>query len=65
MSTTPPTTEPAQTVKPDRRALRILARSIARDLDAQGYQARVLLVLASELIDEAAQRIRAQRPPAP
>ena len=64
MSTTPSATEP-QTLKPDRRALRILARSIARDLDAQGYQARVLLVLASELIDEAAQRIRAQRPPAP
>jgi len=44
--------------KPDRRALRILARSLARDFDSQGFEPRVLVMLASELIEEASQRIR-------
>jgi len=44
--------------KPDRRALRILARSLARDLEAQGFEPRVLIMLATELVEEASQRIR-------
>jgi hypothetical protein len=52
--------EPVHTSKPDRRALRILARSLARDFEAQGFEARVLVMLASELIEEASQRIRSE-----
>ena len=48
-------------MKPDRRMLQILARSLARDLEAQGFEPRVLIMLASELIDEASQRIRLTR----
>jgi hypothetical protein len=44
--------------RPDRRAIRILARSIARDFEAHGHEARVLVMLASELIEEASQRLR-------
>jgi hypothetical protein len=50
-------------IRPDRRALRVLARSLARDFEAQGHEARVLIMLASELIEEASQRIRAKREP--
>jgi hypothetical protein len=46
---------------PDRRAVRILARSIAREFEAQGHEARILIMLAAELIEEASQRLR--RPP--
>ena len=49
--------------RPDRRAIRILARSLARDFEAQGHEARVLIMLASELIEEASQRIRAKGEP--
>ena len=45
----------------DRRSLRILARSIARDLSADGLDAHHLLALASELLSEATSRIRAAR----
>lgn len=45
----------------DRRALRILARSIARDLTADGLDAHALLALASELLSEATARLRAER----
>lgn len=41
--------------------LQTLARSLARDLEAQGFEPRVLIMLASELIDEASQRIRLTR----
>jgi hypothetical protein len=54
MSTTPPH-------RPDRRALRILARSLARDLAAAGSGTDSLISLASALIDEAAERMRAAR----
>jgi hypothetical protein len=46
--------------KPDRRALRILARSLARDFESQGCEPRVLIMLASELIEEASARLRGQ-----
>ena len=45
----------------DRRSLRILARSIARDLTADGLDAHQLLTLASELLSEATARLRAER----
>lgn len=46
----------------DRRAIRILARSLARDLAGTDS----LISLASALIEEAAERLRATRePPAP
>lgn len=50
---------PAQRV--DRRSLRILARSIARELTADGLDAHGLLALASELLSEATARLRAER----
>ena len=45
----------------DRRSLRILARSIARDLSADGLDAHQLLALASELLSEATARLRSER----
>jgi hypothetical protein len=45
----------------DRRSLRILARSIARELTADGLDAHGLLALASELLSEATVRLRAER----
>ncbi|HSK05646.1 MAG TPA: hypothetical protein VK932_30570 [Kofleriaceae bacterium] len=45
----------------DRRSLRILARSLARDLAADGLDAHALLALASELLSEATARLRAER----
>lgn len=45
----------------DRRSLRILARSLARDLTADGLDAHALLALASELLSEATARLRAER----
>ena len=45
----------------DRRALRILARSLARELTAEGLTAHGLLALASELLSEATARLRAER----
>jgi hypothetical protein len=45
----------------DRRSLRILARSIARELAADGLDAHALLALASELLSEATARLRAER----
>jgi len=56
---TEPTRPVAQRV--DRRSLRILARSIARDLSADGLDAHALLALASELLSEATARLRADR----
>lgn len=56
-------TEPNRPVtqRVDRRSLRILARSIARDLSADGLDAHALLALASELLSEATARLRAER----
>jgi hypothetical protein len=54
-------TPPPSRIRPDRRTLQTLARSLARDLDAQGFEPRVLIMLASELIEEASQRIRVAR----
>jgi hypothetical protein len=45
----------------DRRAVRILARSLARDLSAGGLGTPHLIELASALIDEATARLRAAR----
>jgi hypothetical protein len=45
----------------DRRAIRILARSLARELAAEGFDTRQLITLASELIDEATVRLRGAR----
>jgi hypothetical protein len=45
----------------DRRSLRILARSLARELAADGLDAHALLALASELLSEATARLRAER----
>lgn len=50
---------PAQRV--DRRSMRVLARSIARELTAEGLDAHALLALASELLSEATARLRAGR----
>lgn len=47
----------------DRRSLRILARSLARELTAGGLDAHALLALASELLSEATARLRAERNP--
>lgn len=46
---------------PDRRAIRILARSLARELASEGFDTRQLITLASELIDEATVRLRGAR----
>jgi hypothetical protein len=45
----------------DRRSLRILARSLARELTAGGLDAHALLALASELLSEATTRLREER----
>jgi len=45
----------------DRRSLRILARSLARELSADGLDAHQLLTVASELLSEATARLRAER----
>jgi hypothetical protein len=45
----------------DRRAMRILARSLARELAADGLDARQLIALASELLEEATERLKATR----
>jgi hypothetical protein len=55
------TEDPPPPVRPDRRALRILARSLARDLAADGIGTAQLIVLASELLDEATLRLRTAR----
>lgn len=59
MTTTPNDQASAQRI--DRRSLRILARSIARELVADGLDAHALLALASELLSEATARLRAER----
>jgi hypothetical protein len=42
-----------------KRALRILAKSIYRELTAQGYDERQIVSLATELISEVTQKISA------
>ena len=42
---------------PERRAARILAKSLYRDLTAQGYDERQIVALATELIGEVAQKM--------
>lgn len=52
-------TRPEHIQKADRkRALQILAKSIYRELDTQGYGEQEILALASELIGEVTDRIR-------
>jgi len=43
------------------RALKILARSLCKDLAAQGFDERAMLVLASELVGEVTARLAAER----
>jgi hypothetical protein len=45
-------------------AVRILAKSIYRDLEAQGFDQKQIVALATELISEVTARI-SQREPAP
>jgi len=45
-------------------AVRILAKSIYRDLEAQGFDEKQIVALATELISEVTTRI-SQREPAP
>jgi len=59
MTVTPNDQTSAQRI--DRRSLRILARSIARELTADGLDAHALLALASELLSEATARLRSER----
>jgi hypothetical protein len=51
--------------RPDRRAIRILARSLARELAADGVGTACLISLAAELIDEATERLRGARSDVP
>ena len=44
-----------------KRALRILAKSIYRELSSQGYDERQIVSLAAELISEVTQRIGGSR----
>jgi hypothetical protein len=53
--------DPPSAQRFDRRSLRILARTLARDLTADGLDAHALLALASELLSEATARLRAER----
>ena len=53
--------DPPSVQRLDRRSLRILARTLARDLTADGLDAHALLALASELLSEATARLRAER----
>ena len=45
-----------------KRAVRILAKSIYRELTAQGYDERQIVSLATELISEVTQRISSADP---
>jgi hypothetical protein len=45
------------------RAVRILARSLARDLTAQGFDQRDVLALASELIGEITRTLQRREDP--
>jgi len=56
-----PETDPQAAQRADRRALRILARSLARELAADGLDASQLIALASELLEEATARLKANR----
>ena len=40
------------------RAVKILAKSIYRDLEAQGFDEKQIVALATELISEVTQKIR-------
>jgi hypothetical protein len=44
-------------------AVRILAKSIYRDLEAQGFDEKQIVALATELISEVTARISTQREP--
>jgi hypothetical protein len=46
---------------PDPRAVHILARSLLRDLTASGLDARDVLKLAAELVDQVAEHKAARR----
>ena len=53
--------DPPSAQRFDRRSLRILARSLARELAADGLDAHALLALASELLSEATASLPAAR----
>ena len=53
--------DPTNAPRLDRRSLRILARSLARELTADGLDAHALLALASELLSEATAQLRSAR----
>jgi hypothetical protein len=58
----PPTGEPAARVTgTDAAALRILARSIVRELNGRGYGLRHVIALAAELIGLACDFVRSNR----
>ena len=44
-------------------AVRILAKSIYRDLEAQGFDEKQIVALATELISEVTNKISTQREP--
>lgn len=44
-------TAPTPPVRPDPRALKILAKSVFKELRAQGYQPTQVLSLATEIIE--------------
>jgi hypothetical protein len=49
---------PSDSLQDREKAIRILARTIARDLQTQGYETRDLIALATELLGHAATRMR-------
>jgi hypothetical protein len=57
-------TKPATDKNAKINAVRILAKSIYRDLEAQGFDERQIVALATELISEVTTRISTQREPA-
>ena len=52
------------TVKPKARAVKILAKSIYRDLEAQGFDEKQIVALATELISEVTTKISRELKPA-
>ena len=57
-------TKPATDRQAKLNAVRILAKSIYRDLESQGFDEKQIVALATELISEVTSRM-SQREPAP
>lgn len=57
-------TKPATDRQAKLNAVRILAKSIYRDLESQGFDEKQIVALATELISEVTSRM-SQRDPAP